>query len=108
MLHINIIIAEFVWSPSNHHLVQSSKYHMFKKSVMELFMIRHVSDGATMMVWLPNELMFEICRSLFLLYFLDTETISSSDSSDDDDSDDDRSEQYSDDDIDYDYDDYDD
>jgi len=81
---------------------------MFKKSVMELFMIRHVSDGATMMVWLPNELMFEICRSLFRLHFLDTETISSSDSSDDDDSDDDRSEQYSDDDIDYDYDDYDD
>jgi len=85
---MNIIIAEFVWSPSNHHLVQSSKYHMFKKSVMELFMIRHVSDGATMMVWLPNELMFEICRSLFRLYFLDTETVSSSDSSDEFDSDD--------------------
>jgi len=72
VLHIiNIIVAEFVWSPSNHHLVRSSKYHMFKKSVMELFMIRHVADGATMMAWLPNELMFEICRSLFRLYYLE-------------------------------------
>ena len=72
MLHIIIIIiAEFVWSPSNHHLVRSSKYDAFKNSVMELFMIRHVADGATMMVWLPNELMFEICRSLFLLHKLE-------------------------------------
>jgi len=46
---------------------------------MELFMIRHVADGATMMVWLPNELMFEICRSLFRLYFVETEPISRSD-----------------------------
>ena len=75
VLHININIAEFVWSPSNHHLVRSPKYDAFKKSVMELFMIRHVADGATMMVWLPNELMFEICRSLFRLHFLETETI---------------------------------
>jgi len=67
---------------------------MFKKSVMELFMIRHVADGATMMAWLPNELMFEICRSLFRLYFVETETIPSSDSSDDD-ADDDGSEEYS-------------
>jgi len=72
VLHINInIIAEFVWSPSNHHLVRSSKYRMFKKSVMELFMIRHVAAGATMMAWLSNELMFEICRSLFRLYYLE-------------------------------------
>jgi len=48
-----------------------------------------------MMVWLPNELMFEICRSLFRLYFLETEPIPRSDSSDDDDSDDDGSEEYS-------------
>jgi len=68
---------------------------MFKKSVMELFMIRHVADGATMMVWLPNELMFEICRSLFRLHFVETEPISRSDSSDDDESDDDGSEEYS-------------
>jgi len=55
---------------------------------MELFMIRHVSDGATMMVWLPNELIFEICRSLFHLHYLETETISRIGSGDDDNSDD--------------------
>jgi len=41
---------------------------MFKKNVRELFMIRDISDGA-MMVWLPNEVMFEICRALFRLYY---------------------------------------
>ena len=87
--------SEFVWSPSNHHLVRASKYLTFKKSVLDLFMIRHVADGATMMVWLPNELMFEICRSLFHLHYRETETISRIDSSDDDDSDDDGSEEYS-------------
>ena len=63
--------AELVWSPLNHHSVQGTKYHVFKKSVLEMFMIRGIgSDGATM-VWLPNELMFEICRSLFDLYYRD-------------------------------------
>jgi len=71
VLHIIINITEFVWSPSNHHLVRSPKYDAFKKSVMELFMIRHIAAEATMMVWLPNELMFEICRSLFLLHKLE-------------------------------------
>jgi len=96
VLHINII-AEFVWSPSNHHLVRSPKYRMFKKSVMELFMIRHVAAEATMMVWLPNELMFEICRSLFRLHYLETETIPKTGSGDDDDNDDDGSDEYVDD-----------
>jgi len=62
--------SEFVWSPSNHHLVRASKYLTFKSSVVELFMIRDMADGATM-VWLPNELMFEICRALFRLHYLE-------------------------------------
>jgi len=63
--------SEFVWSPSNHHLVRGSKYLTFKKSVQDLFMIRDMADGATM-VWLPNELMFEICRALFRLHYLES------------------------------------
>ena len=67
-------------------MVRSPKYHMFKKSVLELLMIRrHIADGA-MVVWLPNELIFEICRALFRLYYLE---ISPRDESDDDDDDDD-------------------
>ena len=59
-------LSDFVWSPSSHHLVRASKYCAFRKSVLELFMIRDLGDQA--MVWLPNELMFTICRSLFQLY----------------------------------------
>jgi len=50
--------------------VRASKYLTFKSSVVELFMIRDMADGATM-VWLPNELMFEICRALFRLHYLE-------------------------------------
>jgi len=63
---VNLFLSEFVWSPSSHHLVRASKYCAFRKSVLELFMIRDLGDQA--MVWLPNELMFTICRSLFQLY----------------------------------------
>ena len=66
--------SEFVWSPSNHHLARGSKYRTFKKSVLELFMIREVGDGATM-VWLPNEVMFEICRALFRLHYLESSIV---------------------------------
>jgi len=48
---------------------------------------RHIADGA-MVVWLPNELIFEICRSLFHWHYLETETISRIGSGDDDNSDD--------------------
>jgi len=63
-----------VWSPSNHHLVRGSKYLTFNSSVLELFMIREVGDEATM-VWLPNEVMFEICRALFRLHYLESSIV---------------------------------
>ena len=66
--------SEFVWSPSNHHLVRASKYHTFNSSVLELFMIRDMADGTTM-VWLPNEVMFEICRALFRLHYLESSIV---------------------------------
>ena len=66
--------SEFVWSPSNHHFVRASKYLTFNSSVQELFMIRDMADGATM-VWLPNEVMFEICRALFRLHYLESSIV---------------------------------
>ena len=64
-----------MWSPSNHHLARGSKYRTFKKSVLELFMIRDAGDGATTMVWLPNEVMFEICRALFRVHYLESSIV---------------------------------
>jgi len=43
--------------------------------VLALLMIRDAGDGATM-VWLPNEVMFEICRALFRLHYLESSIVS--------------------------------
>jgi len=56
----------FVWSPSTHRFV-SHERPAFHQSVFGLFMIRQACESSTI-PWLPNELMFEICRSLFELY----------------------------------------
>ena len=54
--------------------MRASKYHTFNSSVLELFMIRDIGDGATM-VWLPNEVMFEICRALFRVHYLESSIV---------------------------------
>jgi len=38
-------------------------------------MIRDAGDGATTMVWLPNEVMFEICRALFRVHYLESSIV---------------------------------
>ena len=57
------------WYPSLHHRLVNmrgiSKYRAFKRRVLVMFMIRHLSESS--MVWLANELMFEICKCLFVL-----------------------------------------
>jgi len=57
----------FEWSPSSHRLIAHS-YRSFTRSVIELLMIRGISDASSITPWLPNELMFEIFRALFDLY----------------------------------------
>ena len=54
----------FMWWPSTHRFV-SREHVRFHRIVIELFMIRNASST---LPWLPNELMFEICRSLFEFY----------------------------------------
>jgi len=58
---------EFEWSPSNHRLIAHS-YRSFTRTMIELMMIRGISDSSST-PWLPNELMFEIFRALFDLYY---------------------------------------
>ena len=54
--------------------MRGSKYLTFNSSVLDLFMIRDMANGATM-VWLPNEVMFEICRALFRLHYLESSIV---------------------------------
>jgi len=59
---------EFEWSPSNHRLIAHS-YRSFTSNMIELMMIRGISDASSITPWLPNELMFEIFRALFDAYY---------------------------------------
>jgi len=59
---------EFEWSPSNHRLIAHS-YRSFTSNIIELMMIRGISDASSITPWLPNELMFEIFRALFDAYY---------------------------------------
>jgi len=58
---------EFEWSPSNHRLIAHT-YRSFTSNIIELMMIRDMSDASSITPWLPNELMFEIFRALFDAY----------------------------------------
>jgi len=57
----------FEWSPSNHRLI-AHRYRSFTSNIIELMMIRDMSDASSITPWLPNELMFEIFRALFDAY----------------------------------------
>jgi len=59
--------AVFEWSPVKHNLLPRRRYRLFQWQVLELFMIRDKAEST--MVWLPNELMFEICCILFHLTY---------------------------------------
>jgi len=58
---------EFEWSPSNHRSI-AHRYPSFASNIIELMMIRGISDASSITPWLPNELMFEIFRALFDAY----------------------------------------
>jgi len=57
----------FEWRPSSHRLI-AHRYHALTRNMVELMMIRGMSDASPTTPWLPNELMFEIFRALFDAY----------------------------------------